>query len=212
MPETQQTPDIAEKMKMLDFEQTKAKANLEAAKGTIANTENGASAATQEDEKSGYVTVNENGGVLVFGEPLGVDSVDLGVGGEKILVEIDKDESRKVVEAIKGVLMSDIKSGKDWDDFGGLVVNPQVLRHLVNLGVVTKEQVLNAVSDNDRKKLTTEFSAYPFHEVFSDTEPAVSENHPFFERKLVIMTPDEIEATYGSAYRLVTIDKEEKSL
>jgi hypothetical protein len=92
MPETQQTPDIAEKMKMLDFEQTKAKANLEAAKGTVAYTENGASATTQEDEKSGYVTVNENGGVLVFGEPLGVDSVDLGVGSEKILVEIDKDE------------------------------------------------------------------------------------------------------------------------
>ncbi len=164
-----------------------------------------------ESQNAPAVTTNEHGGIFVFGEPLGVNMVKF--GEKKIFVEIDRSDSQEVLERIKKVLASDERNGKTWDDLAGIVVTPQILRHLFNLGIVTKEQVLQAKQIDGQQKIVTEISAYPFYEVFGgDTEPLVTPDHDFFSKKLITMTPDEMKKTYGKTFSIATIGHDEQML
>ena len=150
------------------------------------------------------VTTNKNGGVLIFGEPLGATPVDL--DGGQILVETDEADSAQALEEIKDVLRGDYDSGKTWNDLGGIVVIPQILRHLFNLGIVTKEQILGANQATDKQKIEISFSGRPFYDVFGgEWEKLVDDDHSFYQKKLIVMPRSEMMSNYGIS-GIVTID------
>jgi hypothetical protein len=160
-------------------------------------------------QKSPEALVRQDGRYTVFGQPVeGVKTLTVGDNGS-VRFEITKSETDGLMQSIGQIIEGDKKNGANWETFGGVVIDVRHLPTSIASGLVSVQDFDNATVAADSSFVAVEVGAKKLYDLFEpEIDKLIADDHPYFKRKIIFMTPEGIKDKFKSDYEVVTVNKE----